>query len=146
MEIVGSHCALWPDSLGVMGWEFDDRGFHLVMKREIPGTVADWLRPELDEFLAGLGLTLADVSHVAPHPGGAKVLDALTEALDLGGAALRHARDVLREYGNMSSPTSLFVLERFLESGDLHPGERVLMTGLGPGFAAESVLLRAGRA
>ena len=142
-EIVGSHSALWPDSLDVMGWSFDDRGFHLVMAREIPGTVANWLRPELDEFLGAHGLTLADVAHVAPHPGGGRVLDALESALGRNGSTLRHARDVLREHGNMSSPTSLFVLERFLGAGDVRAGELVLMTGLGPGFAAESVLLRA---
>ncbi len=142
LELVGGHSVLWPDSLGVMGWNFDQAGFHLVMTREIPSTLESWLRPALEEFLARHGHTLADVAHVVPHPGGGKVLDAMTAALGLGDTALHHARDVLREYGNMSSPTCLFVLERFLASGDLEPGDLALMTGLGPGFAAESVLMR----
>ncbi|MEP7027597.1 MAG: 3-oxoacyl-[acyl-carrier-protein] synthase III C-terminal domain-containing protein [Candidatus Eisenbacteria bacterium] len=142
LELVAAHSVLWPDSLGVMGWNFDEAGFHLVMTREIPSTLAGWLRPALDEFLARHGHALADIAHVVPHPGGGKVLDAMTRALGLREQALRHARGVLQDYGNMSSPTCLFVLERFLESGDLHPGDLALMTGLGPGFAAESVLMR----
>jgi alkylresorcinol/alkylpyrone synthase len=76
------------------------------------------------------------------HPGGVKVLRAWGEALDLPPGAFRHARDVLRTHGNMSSPSCLFVLERFLAAGDIGPGDHALLAALGPGFAAEYVLLR----
>jgi alkylresorcinol/alkylpyrone synthase len=71
-----------------------------------------------------------------------KVLDAYQEALSLPAAAFRHAREVLRDRGNMSSPTCLFVLERFLDAGEIAPGDTAILTALGPGFSAEYVLLR----
>ena len=72
------------------------------------------MRPSLLAFLESNGLGLADVHHLAAHPGGVKVLNAYAAALDLPPEVFRHAREVLREYGNMSSPSCLFVLERFL--------------------------------
>jgi len=79
---------------------------------------------------------------VVAHPGGMKVLAAYQEALGLAPEALCHARAVLRDHGNMSSPTCLFVLERFLEAQAIAPGETAVLSALGPGFCAEYVLLR----
>ncbi len=142
LEIVGSGGAFWPDTLDVMGWDVDGDGLHVVFSRDIPAIVRERVRPSVDAFLAEHGLTLGDVRHVAAHPGGLKVLDAYRDSLGLSEPAVRHARDVLRSHGNMSAPTCLFVLERLLRSGDVAAGEHVLLTALGPGFAAEYVLLR----
>ena len=100
------------------------------------------MRESVDRFLAAQGATLAAITHVVSHPGGMKVLDAYQEALSLPAAAFRHAREVLRDRGNMSSPTCLFVLERFLDAGEIAPGDTAILTALGPGFSAEYVLLR----
>ena len=142
LELLGSHSTLWPDTLGMMGWTVSGRGLHVVFSRDIPSFVRARLRPSLEGFLREHGLSLADPMHVAAHPGGAKVLEAYAEALGQPAAVFTHARDVLREYGNMSSPTCLFVLERHLASGEIGPGEPVLVSALGPGFAAEYVLAR----
>jgi alkylresorcinol/alkylpyrone synthase len=142
VDLVAARSTLWPETLDVMGWDVDETGLHVVFSRDIPTIVREWLRPNLDAFLAACGLGLDDLSHFVAHPGGPKVLAAYAEALGLPPEALRHAREVLRECGNMSSPTCLFVLERFLRAGEIRPGQRALLTALGPGFSSELVLLR----
>jgi alkylresorcinol/alkylpyrone synthase len=142
LEILDARSMLWPDSLDVMGWRFDQQGLHLVLSPEIPSTVATWLAPALADFVESHGLMLRDIDPLVPHPGGAKVLDAMAEVLGLPEFALAHARAVLRDHGNMSSPTCLFVLERALAEGAFRPGRVGLLTAMGSGFSAESVLLR----
>jgi alkylresorcinol/alkylpyrone synthase len=105
--------------------------------------VRERVRPGIEAFLAEQSLSLADLDHLVAHPGGTKVLAAYQDALSLAPDALDHARDVLREHGNMSSPTCLFVLERFLTSGTIAAGDRALLSALGPGFGAEYVLMSA---
>ena len=87
-------------------------------------------------------LSLGKITHFIAHPGGAKVLAAYDEALTLTNGMLDPARAVLREYGNMSSPTVLFVLQHVLENARIAPGDYGLLTALGPGFSAENLLLR----
>ena len=142
LELVGSGSTLWPDTLDVMGWEVSSEGLHVVFSRDIPTIARERVKPFLEQFLARQGLTLADVTHMVAHPGGAKVLEAYASSLGWPEAGLAHARTELRVHGNMSSPSCLFVLERFLEAGDIGEGEFALLLALGPGFSAESVLLR----
>lgn len=139
-RIVASGSALFDDSLGAMGWDFGDEGMKVVIDREIPAVVARLMRPAVDGFLAANGLALTDVRRFILHPGGRKVLSAYAEALGLSDGDLRHSREVLRLFGNMSSPSVLFVLERALADG--RPGDHALLAALGPGLSCESVLLR----
>ena len=142
LEILGSHSTQLPDSLDVMGWDVDEHGLHVIFSRDIPTIVRDWVRPALDGFLDRHSFQLSDVKHLAAHPGGPRVLQAYAESLDFPLERLQHATEVLAEYGNMSSPTCLFVLRSLLDDGLISPGELVLLTALGPGFASEMVLLR----
>ena len=142
LELLAAGSTLWPDSLDVMGWEVDGAGLHLVLSRDLPSTVRGWIRPAMDDFLSPHGLGVATVGHVVAHPGGAKVLEGFAEALELPPNRLRHSWDVLRDYGNMSSPTCLFVLDRYLRAGDIGPGETAILAALGAGFSAEYVLMR----
>jgi alkylresorcinol/alkylpyrone synthase len=120
----------------------DGEGLHVVFSRDIPTIVRERVRPSLLGFLESHGLGLETLRHLVAHPGGVKVLRAYGEALELPAESFRHARDVLREHGNMSSPSCLFVLERFLGAGEIGEGEHAVVAALGPGFAAEYVLLR----
>lgn len=142
LALLAAHSTLWPDTLDVMGWEVDAGGLHVVFSRDIPTIVRDWVRPNLDAFLAAHGLDLTTLTHVVAHPGGPKVLSAYAESLGLPAGAFRHSAAVLREYGNMSSPTCLFVLERALAAGDIRAGDTAVLAALGPGFASEYVLMR----
>jgi alkylresorcinol/alkylpyrone synthase len=142
LGLVASQSTLWKDTVDVMGWTVDGAGLHVVFSRDIPTVVRDRVRPSLLAFLERCGLTMQDVPHLVAHPGGVKVLNAYAEALDRPAAAFHHSREVLREYGNMSSPSCLFVLERFLDAGDIGADEPAVVAALGPGFSAEYVLLR----
>lgn len=142
LALVASRSTLWKDTQDVMGWTVDGAGLHVVFSRDIPTIVHERVRPSLLAFLEASGLAMADVHHMAAHPGGVKVLNAYAAALNLAPSVFRHARDVLREYGNMSSPSCLFVLERFLEAGEIGAGQNAVVAALGPGFSAEYVLLR----
>lgn len=131
--IAGSGEYTWPASLDVMGWRIEDDGFGVVFSRDIPSLVRQQYRNALAGFLETRGLDLGDIGGFAMHPGGAKVLQALEEALDLPPAALDHSREILRTHGNMSAATVLFVLERMLTHGG---AGRILASALGPGFTA----------
>lgn len=130
----------WPDSLDVMGWDVADDGLKVVFSRDIPTLVHDDFRPVATAFLSDNGLTAADIDGFVCHPGGAKVIDALEACFDLPDGALTHTRDVLRDHGNMSAATVLFVLKAALDDG---ARGRLLLTTLGPGFTAGLMLVEA---
>ncbi|MBC7905821.1 MAG: type III polyketide synthase [Rhodospirillaceae bacterium] len=128
----------WPNSLDIMGWHIEDDGFGVQFSRDIPPLVARHFRPALDGWLAANGLEHSQIDRFLCHPGGAKVVNALEEALTLAPGTLALERDVLREYGNMSAATLMFVLERAL-AGPL-PRHSVA-AALGPGFTVGFLLL-----
>jgi alkylresorcinol/alkylpyrone synthase len=130
---------LWPDTLDVMGWSVDPEGFGVIFQRTIPDFVTDHMGPAVAEILAAMRLSHRDIDRFVCHPGGSKVITALERALSLDQGTLDHERDVIADYGNMSSPTVLFVLERARSRG-LPP--RSLLAALGPGFTASCVALR----
>lgn len=140
LRLGASGMKTWRDSLDVMGWHVEDDGLGVLFSRDIPSLVREDLRPAADEFLAGCGLSRRDLSGLVCHPGGVKVLDALEAAFDLAPGSMQAAREVLRDYGNMSAVTVLFVLRRMMEQG---LAGRHLMTALGPGFSAGFQILEA---
>jgi alkylresorcinol/alkylpyrone synthase len=137
VENAGEH--LWPDTLGIMGWRVDPEGFGVIFRRTIPDFVKAHLKPAVVQILARMQLSMSDIDRFICHPGGAKVVGALETALALDQGTLDHERQVIADYGNMSSPTILFVLEQVRAKG-LPP--RSLLTALGPGFTASCVALR----
>jgi alkylresorcinol/alkylpyrone synthase len=139
--ILGAQSTTWPDSLDVMGWNFDTVGMQVVFSRAIPAIVRERVRVNVDAFLAPFGHSITDLDHVIAHPGGAKVIAAYEDTLCLQNGTMKHARAVLRDFGNMSSPTVLFVLKRLLISESAKPGDHALLTALGPGFSSENILL-----
>ena len=130
---------LWPDTLDIMGWSVDPEGFGVIFQRTIPDFVAEHLGPAVTEILSRMKLSAGDIDRFICHPGGTKVIAALERALSLDQGTLDHEREVIADYGNMSAPTVLFVLERAIARG-LPP--RSLLTALGPGFTASCVALR----
>ncbi len=140
--ILGSRSTIWYDSLDVMGWEVNDQGLKVLFSRDIPTIVSTWVLPGLLAFLDEYGIGLDALNHFIAHPGGTKVLDAYRETFGLDEGRLERARDVLTRFGNMSSPTVLFVLKEFLDARAIGPGEYGLITALGPGFSSEMLLIR----
>ncbi|MQT11819.1 type III polyketide synthase [Segnochrobactrum spirostomi] len=137
IESAGEH--LFPDSLDIMGWKIDDTGLGVVLAQSLPPFVRAELAPALDAILGRAGLTPADIDRFVCHPGGTKVLEALEAVLPVVPGAFADERAVLADYGNMSSPTVLFVLERALAAG---LPNRAALLALGPGFTASCVTLR----
>jgi alkylresorcinol/alkylpyrone synthase len=137
IEHSGEH--LWPDTLDVMGWSVDPQGFGVILRRTIPEFVTQNLKPALQQILGRMRLSLDDIDQFICHPGGAKVIQALETTLALDQGTLEHERQVIADYGNMSSPTVLFILERARAKG---LPARSLLTALGPGFTASCVSLR----
>ncbi|HEY4076654.1 MAG TPA: type III polyketide synthase [Rhizomicrobium sp.] len=128
----------WPHSLDVMGWDMAEDGLKARFATSIPGLVASDFRPLLDDFLTRNQIDFSDIEAFACHPGGAKVLDALEDALELPRGGLEDSRTILRDYGNMSAVTVLFVAERMKVR---QKKQRTLLTALGPGFSACFLML-----
>lgn len=130
----------WADTLSIMGWDVDERGFGVIFDRSIPEFVKTEFERAVTGGLDAMGLDLADVTRMVCHPGGAKVVEAIEGALRLVPDSLGYERGVLRDFGNMSAPTALFVLERVLADSPEGP---LVMAALGPGFTASMLALEA---
>lgn len=139
VQITGSAEKTWSDTLDVMGWRAEPTGLGVVLNRAIPIFARREMRQAMTEMLAPQGLGIDDVDQFICHPGGAKVIDAIEGALSLNQGSLVNERNVLRDHGNMSAPTVLFVLDRYRQAG--LPTLSVL-NALGPGFTASSLTLR----
>jgi alkylresorcinol/alkylpyrone synthase len=135
--VIASGEHTWPQSLDIMGWEVAEDGLKPVFSRDIPRLVAGKLGAVARDFLGRHGLTLRDIDRFVCHPGGPKVIDAMEHAFGLAPATLSDARAVLRDHGNMSAASVLFVLDRMFAQN----WERALVTALGPGFTAGFVVL-----
>jgi predicted naringenin-chalcone synthase len=132
-----SASCLVPDSAADMAWSVGDHGFEMTLSRRVPGLIAKHLRPWLDTWLGDNGLSLVDVKSWAVHPGGPKILDAVEEGLGLPAEALAASREIFSGYGNMSSPTVLFILDRLRKE---HAPRPCVALGFGPGLVAEAAL------
>jgi alpha-pyrone synthase len=136
-SLLSSGSCLIPESASDMGWTVGDHGFEMALSRRVPGLIAAHLRPWLEAWLGDNGLSLADVRSWAIHPGGPKIVSAVEESLGLSAEALAPSRAVFAEYGNMSSPTVLFILKRLRETNAPRP---CVALGFGPGLVAEAAL------
>lgn len=139
-RITGSAEKLFPNTQRIMGWDVEDPGLAVVFDRAIPPFIEEHLADTIDEMCAKLGIARDDIDRLCSHPGGVKVIDAIESALHLNQGELNLEREVLNDYGNMSAPTVMFVLERLLEQG---LPDRVLMTAFGPGFTCAGLMLEA---
>jgi len=140
ITFLASQSKLYYDTLDVMGWEFIDSGFKVLFSQDIPTIIADNVHNDISSFLEKQQLTIADIKNFIFHPGGKKVLTAYEESLMVEGDFLKNTKEVMNDYGNMSSASVLYVLERFFIHGfDDGYG---LMVSMGPGFSSEMVLLQ----
>jgi alkylresorcinol/alkylpyrone synthase len=140
-KIVDTMSTLWEDTLDVMGWTVTDNGLEVLFSRDIPTIVHSLMRPNIDEFLARNRLGQEQISRYITHPGGMKVISAYQESLGLTDHSLKHPKNILRNYGNMSSASVLFVLQETMND-EIQEGEYGLVTALGPGFSSELVLIQ----
>ncbi len=140
-RIVATTSKLMPNSEDVMGWDVKSNGLYVVFSKSIPAIITDWLGPFVHQFLDKHHLSKDDIIHFVAHPGGKKVLQAYENALRFTDHKTKISRNILREHGNMSSPTILYVLKQFMKNNPI-AGEYGLMAALGPGFCGELLLLK----
>jgi predicted naringenin-chalcone synthase len=129
---------LIPQSADAMTWTIGDHGFEMTLARRVPTLIGKHLRPWLEKWLREQGLTIEQVASWAVHPGGPKILEAVEEAVPLPAGATAASRAVFAQFGNMSSPTILFILDRLRRENAPRP---CVALGFGPGLVAEAALL-----
>jgi len=141
-EILATKSIFYPNSEHVMGWDISEKGFRIVLSREVPEVVQDHLAADVDGFLEEQGLSRADIGAWVLHTGGPRVLEATQTALDLPEGALQASWDCLRRTGNLSSASVLLVLEEVMMKRRPAPGTYSILAAMGPGFCSELVLLK----
>jgi alkylresorcinol/alkylpyrone synthase len=137
-RVGGTGDYFWSQTEHIMGWDIKNDGFGVVLSPELPTLMRERLGKALGGFLEKQGLTVADFDGFLFHPGGRKVLETAEEVLNVPREMFAHSWDILREYGNMSSATAIFVLARALAAG---VSGRYLLAAFGPGFSAYFVVL-----
>lgn len=140
ITFLASQSILYYDTLNVMGWEFQNKGFKVLFSQDIPTIISNNIHKDITSFLAKHNLLLSDIKNFIFHPGGKKILSAYEETLPVEGDFLKNTREVMNDYGNMSSTTVLYVLERFFSRG--FENGLGLMVSMGPGFSCEMALLQ----
>jgi alkylresorcinol/alkylpyrone synthase len=140
-EVLDSCSHLYPDSQRTMGWDVDASGFKLVLSPDVPKVVRQYLGDDVTNFLGAHDLTIDNVGAWVSHPGGPKVIEAITDTLGLPDDALELTWRSLAEVGNLSSASVLHVLRDTIAKRP-RAGSPGLMMAMGPGFCSELVLLR----
>lgn len=139
LRIVDQTSYVAPGTADLMSWRIGDHGFEMTLSPRVPDAIRTLLPDRLAGWLHAHGLAVSDVAGWAVHPGGPKILDACGEAAGLADERLAASREVLADFGNMSSPTVFFVLERLRAAGIDGP---CVLLGFGPGLTVEMALLR----
>jgi alkylresorcinol/alkylpyrone synthase len=141
-KILVTETYTFPDSLGAMGFDLRDAGFHILLDKGVPDMIGAKIKSLVDDFLGRHGLKQQDIKGWILHPGGARLLGNVEIALGLNKADTQPSWDVLANVGNLSSATILFILQEWLEKRPLNPGDIAMAAAFGPGFSAEFLLLQ----
>jgi len=137
-QIASNASAVIPDTSQHMSWNIGDNGFEMSLSVSVPSIIHETVKPWLEQWLATQQLDVADIGSWAVHPGGPKIISAFADAVGIQDSAVQASRDILSEYGNMSSPTILFVIDRLRQTDAQLP---CVAIAFGPGLAIEAMLL-----
>ncbi len=140
-EIIGEGMYHFYDSEHMMGFDLTNSGLQMVLDKEVPEKIAEHFPAIVYPFLEKNNLTIEDINHLVFHPGGKKIVNTIEEIFGSLGKNIDNTKAILKEYGNMSSATVLYVLERFLSQSP-QSGDIGLMLSFGPGFTAQKILLK----
>lgn len=140
-KILATKSIFYPDTEEMMGWNISERGFEIVLSREVPNLIRSRLAQDVDAFLEEQGRKREEVGSWVLHTGGPKVLEAIAGSLELKNGELKASWDCLRRVGNLSSASVLVVLEDVMKHRRPAPGTIGMLAAMGPGFCSELVLL-----
>ena len=137
-QLVAQNSLVLPETDGTMSWRIGDHGFRMTLSPQVPDLISEYLGDWLESWLQTQGLSTEDIGSWAVHPGGPRILTATAAAAGFEPALLDPSRDVLAAFGNMSSPTVAFILQRLLSAGAAGP---CVVLAFGPGLTIEAALL-----
>jgi alkylresorcinol/alkylpyrone synthase len=140
-EMIDEQMYHFYDAEDMMGFKLTNTGLQMVLDVGVPDQIEAHFPSIIHPFLARNGLEINDIDHLIFHPGGKKIIQVVESLFGELGKNINETKEVLRSYGNMSSATVLYVLERFMDSNPA-PGEKGLMLSFGPGFSAQRILLQ----
>jgi alkylresorcinol/alkylpyrone synthase len=141
-RILASETYTFPDSLGAMGFDLKDSGFHILLAKDVPEMIGAKIEGLVDGFLSRHGQTRDAIRGWILHPGGSRLLSNVEKELGLSKCDTQPSWDILGNVGNLSSATILFILQEWLEKRPLKKGDVALAAAFGPGFSAEFLLLQ----
>jgi predicted naringenin-chalcone synthase len=142
LKIINTASYLFDGSSGSMGWEIGNFGFEMILSSDLPKLILEYAMPRLKSILAGFGVKKEDINHWALHPGGRAILDSIQKGLELPDVMMVPSRSVLKNYGNMSSASILFVLKEILNTTVIEKDDLCCAVAFGPGLTMEVVLLK----
>ncbi len=142
LELLETRSIVFEHSSDSMGWKIGNTGFEMVLSSDLPKIILEHAVPALKTMIASAGLTAAGIAHWALHPGGRAILDALQEGLELTEEAMQPSRTVLKNYGNMSSASILFVMKELLASRRVAAGDICCAVAFGPGLSMEVAFMK----
>ena len=142
LEIQFAESFLFQDSAKFMGWKIGNNGFEMMLSSELPKIILNSAAPKAKEILTQKGIDISQIKHWALHPGGRAILDSLQNGLTLSDEQLKPSREVLRNFGNLSSVSILFVLKNILETVELNKDDYLCAIAFGPGLTMELVLFK----
>lgn len=128
------------DEPQMMGFDLKNSGLHIILDPQVPNKIEEHFHNIIFPFIEKNNLGIEDIGHFIFHPGGRKIVQVVEDLLHAIGKNIDITRAVLKDYGNMSSATVLYVLDRYMQK-DIQPGEKGLMLSFGPGFTAQTLLL-----
>jgi predicted naringenin-chalcone synthase len=129
------------DAIHMMGFEVKNSGLQMVLDKEVPNVISEHFPKIVHPFLAANNTSIGDIDHLIFHPGGKKIVQTIEELFGSLGKNIDITKAVLKDYGNMSSATVIYVLERFIQNTPAK-GDLGLILSFGPGFTAQRILLK----
>ena len=134
LEIQFAESFLFQDSAKFMGWKIGNNGFEMMLSSELPKIILNSAAPKAKEILTQKGIDISQIKHWALHPGGRAILDSLQNGLALSDEQLKPSREVLRNFGNLSSVSILFVLKNILENSQFNKDDYLMCNSIRSGF------------
>lgn len=142
LEIQFTESYLFEDSAKFMGWKIGNNGFEMMLSSELPKIILNSAAPRAKEILVNNGIELSQIKHWALHPGGRAILDSLQNGLTLSDEQLKPSREILRNFGNLSSVSILFVLKNIIDNYSFQKDDYCCAIAFGPGLTMELVLFK----
>jgi predicted naringenin-chalcone synthase len=142
LKLIDTASFLFNGSAEFMGWEIGNFGFEMILSQELPKIILEQAMPRLKLILQRFGINKEEIKYWALHPGGRAILDSMQKGLELSDESMIPSRIVLKNYGNMSSVSILFVLKEIISTYIITKGEYCCAVAFGPGLTMEVALLK----